>query len=246
MTWLPINHGGNKFFEECVKITNDEELFANFKRNEIFTGVIGNDIRSKEIADILYNNLPERLKFKSADGDKYGNPVIYEYPEGKISPGTLTFLNVLHDLENNFGSIRGWNVVEIGGGHGGLAKILLDAKIKSYTDVDVPEVLGLARKYLGLFGYKNVDFLTAEDEIGNFDLAIGNWSWSEMDRNGIEFYCNKVIKNCKAGYFLMNLWDAELRTFLLDLVSRDFTYGISPEVPRTSQFDNWLLVIKRK
>ena len=44
--WIPKDTTGNKFFQECERIVSDESLFNNFKRNNIFTTIIGNDVRN--------------------------------------------------------------------------------------------------------------------------------------------------------------------------------------------------------
>jgi putative sugar O-methyltransferase len=157
---------GNQFLNECIKITNNQDLFNTFKQNHIFRQVIGNDVLSNEIADILYKNLETDLSIINKistykTNDIYGSPNLYDYPlTGNISPGTLYFLNILQNLKNQFGDISKFDIIEIGSGYGGQAKIILDHGAKSYSMIDVLPTLNLCKKYLSAFDYKNIEFIT--------------------------------------------------------------------------------------
>jgi len=248
--WLPDI--ANRFLNECIDIVNDESKFNTFKQNSIFCQVIGNDIRSKELADIYYNNILANTniinnikKYKS--NDIIGNPILYEYPNiGYISPGTLYFLNILQDLQLHFGDISNFNIVEIGTGYGGQAKIILDSNIISYTAIDVEPTLNLCKKYLNSFNYNNITFYdTNSIIIKDYDLVISNWCLSEFNEEGIKYYIDTIIKHCNNGYFLMNIWD-ERKQFLLDYLKQYFTdIQIFPENPKTHSNDNWTLIIKK-
>jgi putative sugar O-methyltransferase len=144
---------GSSFFDEIESILKLDDKFENFKQNEIFRIVIGNDVRSKEISDKVYKIIkkqnPDLLKNKSLlDNDLYGGPKIYNYDGLDISPGTLYFIMILSDLKKYFGDLSDKNIIEIGGGYGGQAKIVTDYGCKSYTLIDVEPTIYLARKYL--------------------------------------------------------------------------------------------------
>lgn len=251
MIWLPQESVGEAFLKECEKICNNEELFATFKQNYIFGKVIGNDVRSKAIADILYANLEgddfilENIS-KYLENDKYGNPLLYKYPKATISPGTLYFLNILQSLRYNFGDLSKFDIVEIGGGYGGQGKIIIDSGIQSYSFIDVAETLGLCKKYIELFNHKCDYFCFPITPARDFDLVLSNWCLSEFDNNGIEFYFENVIKNCQNGFFLMNIWD-ERKSFLLNLANKYFeSVSCIPEYPKTHENDNWTLIVKKR
>lgn len=253
--WQPIDTVGGSFFDECKKIVEDESLFDGFKLNPIFCNVIGNDMRDKNISDQLFEKIKNKEVFKDIEkyksNDVYGKPILYNYEEcGNISPGTLYFLNVLDDILTKVGDIQNFNVVEIGTGYGGQAKIILDYGVKSYTCVDVKEPLSLCKKYLDLFNYNNVSYITTNDldTIDNkqYNLIISNWCVSEFDDEGISFYLEKIIKNCDYGYFLMNIWDKNRKDSLLGLFSKYFSVvETEDEFTKTSPHPNFLLFLKK-
>jgi hypothetical protein len=250
--WIFQNEIGNTFLQECENIVNNDLMFNTFKQNQIFRCVIGNDVLSTQISEILYNNVKDDIdilnhlnKFKT--NDIYGSPNIYNYDNiGNISPGTLYFMNILQSLRNNFGDISNFNIVEIGTGYGGQAKIILDYGVKTYNCIDVKETLSLCNKYLNLFNYTNVAFHeTTEIPLNTYDLAISNWCLSEFDNDGIKFYIDTVIKHCQYGYFLMNIWDSR-KEFLVSEISKHFSsVEILPEYPKTHSNPNWLLIVKK-
>ena len=250
--WLPLESIGNTFLHECVKIVESPELFNTFKQNQIFRQVIGNDVLSKTISDILYKNietdssiLDKISTYKT--NDIHGNPNLYNYPlTGDISPGTLYFLNILQSLKNQFGDISNYDIIEIGSGYGGQAKIILDSGVKSYSMIDVMPTLNLCKKYLSPFGYENTNFYDINTIPSNtYDLVISNWCLSEFDETGILNYIESVIRFCKNGYFLMNIWDSR-KEFLLSEISKHFSsVEILPEYPKTHNNPNWLLIVKK-
>jgi hypothetical protein len=250
--WLPQQEIGNAFLAECIKIAESPELFNTFKQNHIFRHVIGNDLLSKETADILYKNIETDLSILDKisvykTNDIYGSPNLYDYPlTGNISPGTLYFLNILQSLKNHFGDISNFDIVEIGSGYGGQAKIILDHSVKSYSMIDVLPTLNLCKKYLSAFEYENVNFYDSNVIPTNtYDLVISNWCLSEFDETGILNYIESVIRYCNNGYFLMNIWDSR-KEFLLEKLKPYFnTIEEYPEYPKTHSNNNWLLVIKK-
>lgn len=250
--WIFQNQIGNTFLQECNEIVNNEAKFNSFKQNSIFRCVIGNDVLSTTISDILYENIKDDTdilkhidKFKT--NDIYGSPNLYNYSEvGNISPGTLYFMNILQSIKHNFGDISKFNIIEIGSGYGGQAKIILDYGVNSYSCIDVKETLSLCNKYLTIFDYSNINFYqTTNIPDTKYDLVISNWCLSEFDTVGISFYIENVIKNCKYGYFLMNIWD-ERKDFILDEMNKYFSsVEILPEYPKTHENPNWLLIVKK-
>jgi hypothetical protein len=251
-TWLPLESIGNTFLHECLKIVETPDLFATFKQNHIFRQVIGNDVLPKEISDILYKNLEtdstilDRISLYKTN-DIQGSPNLYNYPlTGDISPGTLNFLNILQSLTIQFGDISNFNIIEIGSGYGGQAKIILDHGVKSYSMIDVLPTLNLCKKYISSFEYKNVHFYDSNTiPVNTYDLVISNWCLSEFDETGILNYIETVIRNCTYGYFLMNIWDSRKEFLLKNLKPYFNTIKEYPEYPKTHSNDNWLLVIKK-
>lgn len=251
--WIPDQTMGDYFFTACRRFITDEAAFNTFKTNHAFCTIIGNDVREKAIADQLYNFIfssPQPFLDKLdayKTNDKYGTPVLYNYTKtGPISPGTLYFINVLQQLLDQFGDISNMNVVEIGSGYGGQAKIILDYGVKNYTCIDVVDTLALCKKYLGLYEYPNVDYSVWDSlEDKEYDLVISNWCLSEFDEAGVQYYMDKVVSKSKCGFFLMNVWDKPRKDYIMNAAKKLFSYvEATPEVPKTNPNDNFLLIVK--
>ena len=251
-------HGGivsnleDMFLSECISISQQKRKFMDFKRNPIFTKVIGNDIRSKNISDVFYNFVKDTELINNIEkyktNDVIGNPVLYEYDKiGTISPGTLCFLSILNDINTRLVDVKDKDVCEIGSGYGGQAKILLDYGVRNMDIIDRKETLSLASKYLSVFRYNNLNAHTVDNiETKNYDVVISNWCLSELDREGMTFYINNVIKRSNHGYFLTNFRDRMgnhewLHEQLLDVFDE---VKVEDENPKTSDQANYVFLCK--
>jgi len=240
------------FLQECVNICHDKQKLLNFKRNNIFCKVIGNDIRRKDISDVWYNFLENTelmediAKYKN--NDAVGNPLFYSYEKtGMISPGTLCFLSVLQDIKTRLVDPKGKRVCEIGSGYGGQANIILKYGVKSMDLIDRPQTLALAKKYLSLYKHSNVSFHNTESiEAKEYDLVVSNWCLSELDRKGMQFYIDNVIKTCNHGYFLINFRDESKQQWMIDELSKNFSKVIlEEENPPTNEIKNYVLLCSK-
>ena len=139
--WNAENTFGSKFLNSCLQIVSDNNAFYKFKQNEDFKTVIANDSLPKTISDQIYQSIildkeiMEKIdQYKT--NDLIGMPNLYQYPElGYISPGTMYFIHILKDLKQHFGNIHDFNIIEIGSGYGGQAKIVLDYGVQKYSMV---------------------------------------------------------------------------------------------------------------
>lgn len=93
----------------------------------------------------------------------------------------------------------GIRIVEIGGGYGYLAKLIVErVKVECYHIIDLPEVCDLQRRYLK--GYP-VDCFTTPTG-GRYDLVISNYALSEIPDNRV--YVDMVLRKSKHGYITCN------------------------------------------
>lgn len=101
-------------------------------------------------------------------------------------------------------------IVEIGGGYGGLCKIISDfCKIESYTLVDLEPALQLSKRFLDDSSINNVKYLNAQDidrskDYDLYDLVISNYAFSEISRNIQDLYMDKFLRKSSRGYLLCN------------------------------------------
>lgn len=198
--------------------TNDE-IFNTFKQHPWYTPILEHvsnkdGFKYLEIINSDYDFLLSNIE-KYKTNDNIGNPIKYSYEGiGEISPTTLRYIKVLGDIINNFGSLDGLDIVEIGCGYGGQSKIIFDTyNVKSYTFIDLPEVLVLIKKYLSKFNI-NMDKLIFKDvtqltENEKYDLFISNYAYTECSKNIRVKYFDTVLSKSKMGYLTSNFLSHE-------------------------------------
>lgn len=196
----------------CQKAAHDDQTFSSFRRDPIYQGALEHVSYTQglEYLKIIQNKYPELLQYlpQFLTSERIGNPITYEYKGiGKISPTTLRYIKVAADLMDEFGNLREKHIVEIGGGYGGLCKILHDlGGFASYTLIDLPECLPLIKRYLECFEIPNVYLLDNAqlDQLGNCDLLVSNYAFSEIDRKEQKDYLDRVILPATSGYMIYN------------------------------------------
>lgn len=201
----------DSFGKVCGEIVGNNEIFKNFKSNPVYMGALEHVSckQGKGYIDEINNILPSIFQTldKFITNDKIGNPNTCYYEELKmnISPTTLRYIKVLCDLINHFGSLDNMDIVEIGCGYGGQCKIINDVfKFRSYTLIDLPEVLRLSNKYLKMFDINVILRDVKYDFNIPYDLCISNYAFTELDRETQVFYADKIIRNSTKGYFTCN------------------------------------------
>lgn len=174
--------------------------------------------------------------------DSVGNPSKCDFKpyldvflkDYNISPTTLRYVATGIDIIQYAKKCRlsEVDIVEIGGGYGGQCKILYDLcetmplKIKSYTIIDLPEVVGLQKKYLDCLGYTDVKFQSFEQITPNvrYDLLISNYALGEFTKEIQDYYIKNVVQFCDYYYIIWNLTD----------INEYFANStITPEIPQT-------------
>ena len=135
---------------------------------------------------------------------------IFEFGEfGKISPTTIRYIKNTFDIVDYFDCNNIKNIVEIGGGYGGLCKTISSIiDFENYIIFDLEEVNLLVEKYISKFpniSDKVKTFTLQElDEIDGIDLLISNYAFSEISLDIQDEYYEKVIKNSKYIYMIFN------------------------------------------
>ena len=93
-------------------------------------------------------------------------------------------------------------MIQIGAGYGGLCKILHDLGLwKSYTIVDLPEHLLLARKVLEKEGITDVAFIDLHTIPlqGDYDFVISDLSFSEFSRPLQKIFMDRILLQARSG-----------------------------------------------
>lgn len=212
----------SQYISACSEASKDDDQFSNFRKNEgyrtilegapkLFSDYYVQKIDQHLRKDLFYNNLD---KFKQ--NDLIGNPDVYEEENiGSISPSTLKFsfnaIDIISFIEQQGDLSNIKNIVEIGGGYGGLCLLLSNfIEFESYTLVDLPEACKLAEKYLSNFeslkGRVNfipcnkLDTVTEE----SFDLTIAINSLSECNIETQLEYFDKFVSKSNFAYVVRN------------------------------------------
>lgn len=230
MKWLPDN---NQYRAAC-----ENADLRTFKQDPSYAAIVGNDTRGYNTTKAFYEEV-KHIPYCS-DNDILGNPVLHEIDGKKVSCGTLRYMKVKKDLERwKFNS-----VVEIGGGYGGQRLVMGD--FEHYAIIDLPEPIGLCIKYLSKVGeesrryglFSNTGFYSTNyfpgKEYTKLDLCLSDYALCEFDEELMDFYIEKVVKNCKYGYFTVNM-NFEL---LEQKLSQYFSLEIVDEYPKTSKHNN--------
>jgi len=166
--------------------------------------------------------------------DTYLQPMKFDYEyilknKIKLSTYKLSFccisyvikaLNILNHIKVL--NIDNLNIVEIGGGYGGQAFILLklakkfNINIKSYSIFDLKYPSLLQSKYLNFtnitekYNVKSYyNFEIEKNIINNFSFVISNYALSEISTKIQDDYFNKILYNVKHGFLLWNFLNKE-------------------------------------
>ena len=193
----------------CETAANDDESFSIFKQDPVFTSILEHvapDLGLKYYEWFSLNKKIIKLLDKFKANDRFGSPTIIDYEFGSISPSTLRYIKILSDLSQI--NLENKDIVEIGGGYGGQYTVLRQyAKPKSYTFIDLPEVLKLQERYVK---ENNLDDITLNFDDSETlptmkpDLVISNYAFSECNAEIQDIYLARIIKNSKRGYILHN------------------------------------------
>ncbi len=127
-----------------------------------------------------------------------GDGILERTIEG-ISYATRRYERIADRLEGMFGSWEGWRILEVGGGYGGQAKIMLDRHPCDYSIIDLPEPASLQHAYLESVGY------TLADVHLPGDLFISNYALSECRLAEQRKYARLAVR-CARGYITWNGW----------------------------------------
>lgn len=201
----------------CYMASKDEGLFRTFKRNRIYRRILEH-VSQKQGSEYLgvineYGTLTPDDWQDFAGNDAYGSPVKFTYDiqgrEISLSPTTIRYAKVLCDILSMFGTEGINSIAEIGIGYGGQCRLIC-RKIPGamYTLIDLPEVIGLAEKFLSRYDecssnirYFDGGHMYTDDD---YSLVISNYAFSELNRAVQDEYLSKVILKSERGYITYN------------------------------------------
>ena len=137
-----------------------------------------------------------------------------------FSPSTIQYIYQSYDILTKFthqSDKKEIKIVEIGGGYGGLFKIMKDVAplfgitIKHYTIIDLPDVTKHQKFYLEKLGVTDFSVVPSnESDVKNinaseYDLLISIYALGEFSHQLCEFYTNTLTKHIPHLYLWWNM-----------------------------------------
>lgn len=244
--WAIDESAIKKYIQSCNDFVLDDELFERFKQDPRYTPIL--EHVGKEESELLISEMKSKDRITQKilksikENDRYGSPITYRYDEfGEISPSTIRYTKNCLDILNKFDEkIEYKNVLEIGGGYGGLCKVFSSfVNFDNYYLVDLPEVSELSKKYLNNFGsIKNkINYINTENitEVNNLNLVISNYAFSECSIEYQQKYYDLMISNSNLFYMVYNnftVGNLDSSAFI-ELASKDFDIITEDEIRST-------------
>jgi hypothetical protein len=214
-----LTPGADTYLDKCTWFAENDDAFANFRQDPDYKRVLeaGEYIVGRMHLDRMKIKYDLNFLLDHIDGfrenDLYGNATILNFPEVEhINPCTIMYVSQLLDIKTMLGDYVPKKIVEIGGGFGGMCKVI-DAvyDFDEYVLIDLAPAIALCKKYLSNFPdlYSRVTFITCEefekiDSIQDVDLFIAVASMSECNEVTQTAYIDKILLNSKHAYIIYN------------------------------------------
>jgi putative sugar O-methyltransferase len=210
---VPENNAAN-YLNVCKSFVEEDSLFSNFRRNRLYHEIL--EHVSVEDALLYIDEMKNSEKLSDEDinnfklNDSVGNPITFEHERfGNISPTTIRYIKNVLDIDHFLGGTSVDNIVEIGGGYGGLCRAISSyMNFENYMILDLPEVNKLCEKYISKFGNLGEkviqSFYDEVESVENIDLLISNYAFSECSFDLQKSYYDGVISNSDKFYISYN------------------------------------------
>ena len=213
MSWTLQDSAVVPYLQACRAASQGSDFFRGFKSHPAYRHVLEHVSyeEGKQYLDEIKIDYKDKLD-EIKENDALGTPVTCTYDGvGTISPTTIRYLKNTSDIVTKFGTSFN-SIVEIGGGYGGLCKVLSSfVDFEQYLLLDLEECNMLSRKYLSHFdlptmSYQAEEIVELEDR---FDLLISNYALSECNRETQMMYIERFVKNSDKFYLMHNNFHAD-------------------------------------
>lgn len=140
-----------------------------------------------------------------------------------LNPDILRYIKERMELHRLFGSLIGLDVVEIGGGYGGLGHALLapsppaPVPVARHRVVDLPHVLQLLRKVVNRTRMQGLQPLISNSrkmQPVSSDLLLSFYSISELQSVVVDRYLLQYVAEARRGYLQLNYADLPRGTWV--------------------------------
>ncbi len=213
MSWTLQDSAVVPYLSACRAAAQGSDFFKGFKSHPAYRHVLEHVSYEEgqqylDEVEIDYKDKLDEIK----ENDALGTPVTCSYKGvGTISPTTVRYLKNTSDIVNKFGTSFD-SIVEIGGGYGGLCKVMSSfVEFENYLLIDLEECNMLSRKYLSNFDLPTMSYQAEEivDVEDNFDLLVSNYALSECNRETQMMYIERFVKKSDKFYLMHNNFHAD-------------------------------------
>lgn len=213
MSWTLQDSAVVPYLSACRAAAQGSDFFKGFKSHPAYRHVLEHVSYEEgqqylDEVEIDYKDKLDEIK----ENDALGTPVTCSYNGvGTISPTTVRYLKNTSDIVNKFGTSFD-SIVEIGGGYGGLCKVMSSfVEFENYLLIDLEECNMLSRKYLSNFDLPTMSYQAEEivDVEDNFDLLVSNYALSECNRETQMMYIERFVKKSDKFYLMHNNFHAD-------------------------------------
>jgi len=227
----------SNFVESIIKDNN----LINFKNNKDYIYMLEHVTASQGSEYLKYIRkttiTQNEIESFCNLNDSIGNPNIIKYNNFSSSPTSLRYIYHSHLILKYLESLKldSIDIVEIGGGYGGLCLAIhffsekYGLKINSYTIIDLPSISKLQEKYIykinPLININYIDATRFGSNISKTNLfCISNYCFSEISSDFQKIYINSLFNKVIHGFMV---WNA------IPVYNFGFTYKEENEIPFT-------------
>jgi len=236
-------------YEQYVKQVCDSNDLSSFKGNNVYRGMLEHvspEFGKQYLQAIqAYTDISlEEIDSFSRRNDSLGAPIKSGIGGLLLSPSNLRYIFHSHLILNHLRSLAlpQIDIVEVGGGYGGLCLALdhfaqkYSVKINSYTIIDLTNPSRLQKLYLSkLYPSLQVNFVDASTfgaDIAMKDMfLISNYCFSEISDNLQKEYIAKLFPKVSHGFMAWN-W--------IPLYNFGFTVKEEIEFPKTGPYNKYV------
>jgi hypothetical protein len=182
----------------------------------------------------------DEIKEFCRQNDALGNPLQFDYGF-MASPSSLRYIFQAHLILTHMQGFTNRDLVEVGGGYGGLCFALYHFSkkygitINSYAIVDLPNISTLQRMYISTLSLTDVEFIDATTfgaDITRENLfLVSNYCFSEIVSDFQEKYIQTLFPKVQHGFMAWN----NIPTYNFGFQIRE-----EEEYPKTGYFNKYV------
>jgi len=238
-----------RYYDYISRITAESDL-SSFKSNEDYRGILEHVSFEQGVEYLKYIRNTTSITETSIinfckENDKIGEGIKYDYEFINTSPSNLRYLFHSHLILKHISSLKleNLNIVEIGGGYGGLCLAInhlandYNVTINKYNLIDLPAIGTLQRKYLEShttnFTVNTYSAFNYGEEItsNTNTFLISNYCFSEINFEHQSNYIKTLFPKINHGFIVWNH---------IPLYDFGFKYDVEDEYPLTGHLNKYI------